>query len=274
MAWDKIVTADTVVQRLYEDKGLYQRCNRSYDSLVTQGATSVRRPKLAQLAARKNEGTASTDAARKLAHNDTTMVETTLDVYTVPIANELAAKFESNDRLRSEYEISMAMALKRQFNADVIAAAQATTNVSNFAGASLAWADFGSIFEHFEKKEIPEDGRVIVVSANLTKEFYNIDTIKSAIGFNRELLQSGMANQMLGATWYISGLVPQIGGKDNVVGFYGPGLAFILSAYGEIKEVYDPGVYGVTKPRDVIDMTAHAAAELDDNDFAVVLKKP
>ena len=35
MAWDKIVTADVVVQRCIEGLGLYQKMNRSYDALVT-----------------------------------------------------------------------------------------------------------------------------------------------------------------------------------------------------------------------------------------------
>lgn len=274
MAWDKIVTADTVVQRLYEDKGIYQDCNGTYNSLVKQGATSVRRPKLASLTAKKNEGTTAGHADRKNTRSGTTMVETTLDLYTVPILNELVGEFESNGELRRQYEISMSMALKRQFNKDVIAAAQATSNTGNFEGATLGWNDFTKIIKHFEDNEVPEDGRVIVVSSALTQEFYSIDTIKTAVGFNRELLQNGLANQMLGAKWYISGLVPTIGGKANIVGFYGPGLAFILSRFGEIKETYDPGEAGVRAPGDVIDMAAHAAAELDDDVFAYTLKKP
>ena len=62
MPWDKSITADAVVQRLYETQGLYSLMNRSYDALVQQGATSVRRPKLAQLVVKKNTGTAYTDA--------------------------------------------------------------------------------------------------------------------------------------------------------------------------------------------------------------------
>lgn len=267
MSWNKIVTADSVIQRLYEDKGLYQLCNRSYDSLCVGGASSVRRPKLASLTVKKNTGTSSTSSDRKNAKSDTTMVETDLDVYAVPIASEVAARFESNDFLRREYEKSMALALKRQFNIDVIAAAQATTNISPAAAATIGWADYVSILKHYEDNQVPEEGRVIVTSSALMQEFYSIDVIKTAVGFNKDLLEKGMGNQMLGANWFISGLVPQIGGKDCIVSWYSQGLAFILSNQGEIKEVYDND-----NLKDVIDLVAHAAAELDGDEFAKVIK--
>lgn len=273
MAWNKIVTADSVIQRLYENQSLYQETNRSYDSLVRQGATSVRRPKLATLAARKNAGTAAGDAARKKTLTDTTMVETDLDTYTVPILNELAGEFGSNGMLRKQYEISMTQALTEQFNTDVLTAAEATANVEETVGAELGWQDFIGIFQHYKDNKVPEDGLVIVVSSALMQPFYNIDVIKSAMGFNKELLQQGMGNQMLGAKWYISGLVPQIGGKNCVVSYNSKGLAFILSRFAEIKETYDPGEYGVRTPGDVIDLCAHAGCELDDDAFAYIVKE-
>lgn len=272
MPWNKIVTSDSVIQRLYEDKGIYQETNRSYDSLVEKGATSVTRPKLATVTAKKNEGTAAGDAARKNTKDDTVMVTTDLDVYTVPIYSAVAAKFESNDMLRRQYEISMALALKRLINKEVIAAAQATSNVVNAGGANLAFDDYVGILEFFESHEVPEENRIIVTPAGLMKQFYAIPTIATAVGFNKELLQQGMSNQMLGARWYVSGLVPTLGGKQNIVAWYSQGLAFILSNEGEIMETYDPGVDGTRKPGQVIDMLAHGAAELDDDVFAYVVK--
>lgn len=274
MPWNKSVTADAVIQRLYEDKGLYQMTNRSYDPYVRAGATSVRRPKLATLVAKKNEGATVSDADRKNTKSGTTMVETDLDLYTVPIFSELTADFESNGAMRREYEISMSQALRREFNKAVIEAAQATSYTSNWAGASLAWADYVAILKHFDTYEVPEEDRVIVTPAAVMDQFYNIDVIKTAVGFNKEILAKGMGNQMLGASWFISGLVPTIGGKQTVVGWSKKGLAFILSRFGEIKETYDPGESGVRKPGDVIDMCAHAGTELDDDVFAVIKKQP
>lgn len=267
--WNRIVTADTVITRLLEDKGIYQMTNRSYDSLVRPGASSVRRPKLANLEVKKNTGTAANHADRKKTHTDTTMVETALDVYAVPILSEVVGEFESNDMLRREYEISASMSLKRQFNIDVITAAQATSNASAFAGATLAWDDLTAILKHFDDNEVPEEDRVIVISSALEQEFYNIDVIKTAIGFNMTGLRNGQMNQMLNCTWFISGLAPLVGGKAAVTGWYAKGLAFILSKEAVIKEAYSPEYLG-----DAVDLLAHAAAELDDDAFAVVKTKP
>lgn len=267
MAWNKQVTADSVVLRLIEDKGLYQLTNRSYDSLVQPGATEVVRPKLASLVVKKNTGTAAGHADRKKTHTDTSMVTTALDIYAVPILSQMAAKFESNDMLRTQYEISMAATLKRQFNKDVLAAAQATTNIINAEAAKISFRDFTRILKHFDDNEVPEDQRVIVISSALEQDFYDIDVIKTAIGFNMKALRNGEPNEMLGAKWMISGLVPTVGGKANIVAWHQEGLAFILSNEGEIKETYDP-----ENLADVVDLLAHGAAELDGNEFACVIK--
>lgn len=268
MAWNKQVTADSVVQRLIEDKGLYQLTNRSYDSLVGEGATEVTRPRLANLVVKKNTGTAGNDADRKKTKDDTTMVTTALDTYAVPILSQMTAKFESNDMLRMQYEISMAATLRREFNKDVLIAAQQTTNIVSTAGANLAWDDLTGILKHFDENEVPEDDRVIIISSGLEQAFYNIDVIKTAIGFNMRALRAGEANEMLGAKWLISGLVPQLGGKSNIVAWHKEGLAFILSNQGEVKEAYDPNLLA-----DAVDLLAHAAAELDGNEFAYVVKE-
>ncbi|MCC6867090.1 MAG: hypothetical protein IT280_13120 [Ignavibacteria bacterium] len=267
MAWNKQVTADNVILRCMEDKGLYQLTNRSYDSLVQPGATEVVRPKLASMVVKKNTGTAADDADRKKTKDDTSMVTTALDVYAVPILAQMAAKFESNDMLRTQYEISMALALKRQFNKDVIEAAQATTNIIPAAAAQISFRDFSRILKHFDDNEVPEENRVIVIPSALEQDFYEIDVIKTAIGFNMKALRAGEANEMLGAKWVISGLVPTIGGKTNIVAWHQEGLAFILSNEGEIKEAYQPTVLG-----DAVDLLAHGAAELDGNEFACVIK--
>jgi hypothetical protein len=116
---------------------------------------------------------------------------------------------------------------------------------------------------------VPKQNRIFVVSANLEQEFWNIDVIKNAASHNQVTLTSGRFVEVMGMKFFISGLVPQIGGKDNVIGIYGPGLAFILSRFIDIKETYAPELLA-----DAIDLLAHAAAELDDNKFAVVVKKP
>lgn len=266
MAFNKPLTVMQVITRLIEVLSLFNLCNRSYDGYVTEGASSVRRPKLANLNVKKNEGTAAGSGDRIGMKSGTTMVETELDVYAVPILSEIAGKFESNDKLRVEWIKSAVLALQQQFDKDVIAAAQATTNIHQFAGDKMAWGDITKISAVFNQNKVPKDGRVVVVSANLEQEFWDIDAIKNAASYNMQLLASGKMVEVLGMKFFISGNVEKVNGKDNIVGFYGQGLAFILSKFGEIKEVYSPELLA-----DVIDMLAHAGCELDSNEFAVVI---
>lgn len=266
MAWNKIVTSDVVIQRCIEQPGLYQQMNRSYDALVAPGATSVRRPLLSSLTVRKNTGEEYED--RKKAKADTTMIETSLDVYAVGIFNEMAAQFESNDALLREYEISMAMQLGQQFDLDVIAAADATKNVIETAATgTLVWKDIVKCMANLDKKQVPRDNRVIVIPAELEDQFWDMDIVKSAAAYNSTILTSGRFVEFMGMKFFITGLAPKVAEKDAVRMIYGPGLAFILSHTGQIESVYDPVNVGK-----VYDMLAHGAAALDDDKFAVVMK--
>lgn len=264
--WDKSVTADAVITRLIENQGIYTLCNRGYDALVQPGATSVRRPRLPLLKVKKNTGTASNSADRKKAKADTKMIETELDVYAVPIANEVAAKFESNDFLRTEFEVSASMSLSEQFDTDCIAAAQATTNRFNFKEGELSWKDITGIKAFFTKKKIPRDKRILVVDADLEDAFWNLPVIEKQTGYNITTLQNGTFTNLLGFNIFFSALAPKINDKSTITAWYGPGLAFILNRIGEIKEGYNP-----EELQDDIDLLAHAAAELDNNDFACVI---
>lgn len=267
MAWDKPLTAAQVITRTIEMLGLAAFMNRGYDSLVTQGATSVRRPKLPTLVVKKNTGTAANSGDRKRTKTDTVMVETALDVYAVPILDEIAGKFESNDMLRQEFVKSASMHLSEEFDKACIEAAQATSNKVSMKGDVLAWEDITGINAFFNVNKVPKDGRIIVISAALETQFWNIDVIKSATGFNLNQLNTGKFIEIMGMKFFISGNVPQVDGKDNIIGIYGMGLAFILSKFGDIKEAYSPDELA-----DAIDFLGHAAAELDDNKFAIVVK--
>lgn len=268
MPWNKVVTSDRVIQRLIEQQGLYQLMNRTYDPLVMPGATSVRRPRLANLVVRKNTGASATDASRKKAKADTEMVDTPLDVYAVGILNEIAAQFESNDMLLREYEISMALKLGEQFDIDVIAAADTTTNVIETAASGvLAWKDITALSAKMNKLKVPRENRIVVIPAELESQFWDIDVVKNAASYNVSTLNSGKFVDFMGMKFYITGLAGLVAGKDAVRCIYGPGLAFILARNGQIEDVYSPDPIG-----HVIDMLAFGAAALDDPAFAVVMK--
>lgn len=266
MAWSKPLTVMQVITRLIEVLSLYNLCNRSYDGYVKEGATSVRRPKLANLNVKTNEGTAANSGDRTAVGAGTTMVETDLAVYAIPILAEIAAQWSSNDKLRQEYIVSAVLTLQRAFDKAVIAAAQATDQVESFAGDKMAWGDIVKISQVLNQNEVPKDGRVVVISANLEDQFWDIDVVKNAASYNMQLLATGKMIELMGMKFFISGNVPKVNGKDCIVGFYGQGLAFILSKFGEIKEVYSPDLLA-----DVIDFLAYAGCELDANEFAVVV---
>ena len=267
MAWNKIVTSDIVIQRCIEQLGLYQLMNRSYDPLVMPGATSVRRPLLANLVVRKNTGAGPLDSSRKKSKADTTMVETSLDTYAVGIFNEMAAQFESNDALLREYEISMALQLGQQFDLDCITAADQTSNkIETAASGVFAWKDIIKMIATMDKNLVPRDNRVFVIPSELEAQFWDIDVIKQAAAYNSTILTNGKIIDFMEMKFFITGNAPKVSTKDAVRLIYGPGLAFILSHSGQIEETYDPTNIGK-----VYDMLAHGAAALDDDRFAVVM---
>lgn len=264
MAYSKTIVADAVVQRLIETQGIYSFCNRAFDGLVRPGASSVDIPKLA-IPVVKTAGTALVHADRKKAKADTTNVNVPLTAYAVPLAEEVLAAYESNGTLIKEYINSAAMALQEKFDSLVIAQGLTTSYTSDFAGSTLAWADIVAIMGTFDTNKVPKAGRIIVVSATLASEFFGIDVVKGSVQYNPNYLESGTFVNFAGMKFFISGLV----GSDAVVGISGPGLAFILSRMGEIKESYDS-----TNLQTVYDVIAHAGAKLLDDKFAVVKTKP
>lgn len=272
MSYDKKLVADSVVQRLIENQGIYQSCNRSFDGLVGEGASSVDVPKLADVVVKKSSGgIALVSADRKKAKDATTMVNVPLLDYAVPLAEEILAQYESNGMLIREYLQSASMKLMEQFDTDVITEAQTTADRTAFAAANMGWNDITNIMARMDANKVPKSGRLICVSANLAEEFFDIDVVKNAASYNKEFLQSGTLLNILGMKFFISGLVPQlnIGGlKDNMVGIYGPGLAFILSRFGELKQAWD-----TTNLQTINDMLAHAGVKLFDDKFAVVKYK-
>jgi hypothetical protein len=272
MPYNKTVVADSVITRLIENQGIYTSMNRSFDGLVRPGATSVDIPALA-IPEVKTTGTATVNAGRKKAKADTNMINVSLSPYVVPLAEEILAQYESNGQLIKNYLDSASMALQEKFDSIVVEEAQTTTDKSAFAGASMAWADVIDITKRFDLNKVPKSQRVIAVSAGLASEFFNIDVIKNAVGYNSAFLTSGTLLQLMGMKFFISGLVSTVtvGGaaKENMVGIYGPGLAFILSRMGDVKEAWD-----TANLQQVVDMIAHAGCKLFDNKFAVVKYKP
>ena len=272
MSFDKKILADGVVQRLIEGQGIYSHCNRSFDSLVISGASSVDIPDLA-LPVVKTAGTAPTNADRKKSKTDTSMINIPLNAYAVPLANELLGRYESDGVILTEYLNSAAAVIQEKLDELVITAAQGTANKSAFKGAAMAFDDITDINKSFDILKVPKSGRIIVVDANLAAEFFGIDVVKSAISFNSNYLTTGTFLNFMGSKFFITGVAPAItvagNSKYTVCGIYGPGLAVIVNKLGEIKEAWDG-----TNLQDNVDMLAHAGVKLLKDAFSVVKYKP
>lgn len=262
MPYAKTLVADSVVQRLIETQGVYTHCNRSFDALVAQGATSVDVPNLPGLEV-KTAGIAANHGDRKKTKSDTTMVNVPFEKAVIPIADEVAGRWESNGMLLKEFTISAAQTFQQYFDERVITEAQ-TTNQTVDSVPALNWGVFGKIKSKFLKNKVPSRNLVICIPAERGEEFFAIDVVKNAAAYNKEYLETGTFMNILGMKFFISGLVPKVGGKDTVTAFYGPGLAFILSKYMELKEAWSPD-YLV----DVNDLLCYFAPKLLDNKFAV-----
>jgi len=262
MPYAKTLVADSVVQRLIEAQGIYQRCNRAFDALVRPGATAVEVPNLPSLVV-KTAGTSATHADRKKTKTDTAMVNVPLDKAAIPIADEILGQFESNGMLMKEFTVSAALTFQEHFDKSVITEALTTTNtVSDFA--NLDWATITGLMKALDVAKVPKTGRIIAISANLADDFYAIDVIKNAMAYNIEKLQTGQFLSVLGMSFYISALVPQATAKNQVVAFYAPAVAFILSRYMELKSGWNED-----NLLDVNDLLCHFGVKLMSTSFAV-----
>jgi hypothetical protein len=197
-------------------------------------------------------------------------VISTLHTFTIHYNTSLVAKWATNDNLRREYEISSALKLNQMFDRYIINAAQKTTQkISTKETAVFGWNDFIRMDAKLDDKEVPSSNRAIVIPSTLKEQFYNIDVIKNLIAFNKQVFDTGELVDIMGKKFFImsKAAIPDVDNKDNIVEFYGPGMAFILSAYAELEEVYSPKL-----KRKIYDLNSFATAELDDNKFAVVMK--
>lgn len=262
MPYAQTLVADSVAQRLIEAQGIYQKCNRAFDSLVKPGATAVEVPNLPSLVV-KTAGTSATHADRKKTKTDTAMVNVPLDKAAIPIADEILGQFESNGMLMKEFTISAALTFQEHFDKSVVTEALTTSNtVPDFA--NLDWATITAIMKALDVAKVPKTGRIIAISANLADDFYSIDVIKNAMAYNIEKLQTGQFLSVLGMNFYISALVPQATAKNQVVGFYGPAVAFVLSKYMELKSGWNED-----NLLDVHDLLCHFGVKLLSTSFAV-----
>jgi len=266
MAFSSAQLMPMVIQGLYDHQALYNLMNRSFDGLAKGGKqTSIDIPKNPQLVV-STAAVAKDSASRKKTKDDTGMVNIPFSVYTVPISDQIEGEFATNGMLLDNFIKDSTEVLGEAFDAAVIAAAQATSKVINWATGVLQWEDITALMQEATTNKIPKRGRVIVIPGSREAQFLNLDIVKAAMAYNKDYMETGIA-KVNGITFYVSNNVAKVGGKDNMVLIYGQGLAFVLKRYMERKDAYDTG----TRQTD-IDYNSYAACKLLRDEYAIVSK--
>lgn len=272
MAYSKVLVADMIVEPLIESQNLFGiATNRAFDSLVKVGASSVDVPDLA-IPEVRTTGTTSTASERKDSHDDVTMINIPLSVKAVPLSNKILGQYESEGFIAKQYLQLATRAYEQYFDTQVITAAQGGTQ-TRFIGSEMSWADLTGIKKRMDIAKVPQQDRFLVVDANLYDEFLSLEPVKTAMAFQRDYLAKGLVPEILGFKVYNSGLVGTVVGDDagahtNITAWYGPGIAFVLNHYGEVKEVYDNA-----NLKDVTDIIAYSGIKLLKTAFAQTIYK-
>lgn len=273
MAFSKTLVADSVATRLIETQALFNQFNRSFDSLVRPGASSVDVPLLAIPTVKTTSGYALDGADRKETKTDTTNVNVALTTYSVPLAGEILGQYESGGMLLDQYFKSAADVLTQNFDSLVMTEIISTTNKAAFAGASMAWADVVGIKKTLDLKKCPQNDRVLIIDANIADEWYAVDGVKSALTYSQQMFEDGIP-RFLGFKVFITGNAPthttSVGhSKYCIMGAYGPGVAAILSRNMDVHSAWD-----TINLREAIDCVSHFGAKLLHADYAAVKYKP
>lgn len=236
------VIARSIINFPYETKAIFNSCNRSYDSEPIQGEDYVKIPLLAELEVmEKSElvdggGNAKTGTGVK---EDTDLVTVNMLPKFIRLKSSVEARIMKNPQLLNEYIAESRRKLTRKYNQQVLVESNSTANKYAFNGVNLDLQDFVELRRYFDDAEIPEEGRVCVVSSALQSELWGIEAIQRAAQYNIEMLKKGVFEEFLGFTFLISALVPQYNNKPTVQSFYGPALAAIVSNFTEQKTAYD-----------------------------------
>lgn len=258
---------DFIIQALYEDKGIFNMCNRQLDGFIKEhGAGTVYVPKLPQL-----EAVTPPATNRKAVQGDTSMVPIVMQKSVVEIREEVeSAYLNKKGRVLQGFIDGAAKAHRKNFDAKVILEAQNNGTVINWNGAQLAAEDLDNIDAKFDELEVDADDRFVVYPARIKTMVNMIDIIKSARGFNQNFLEKGVL-EYNNLKLVASARVAKIGGKENVVGIWGPGMAFLLDKEMDKFSAYnsDPNVKATDH-----DYFAWYGYKLLSSEYAIVNKQP
>jgi hypothetical protein len=268
MALTHGLLADMCLRGLYESQALWNKMNRSFDGLVADKTMdSIDIPINPQLVA-STAAVSKTSPNRKKAKTDSNTVNVPFALYTIGLTQEEEERILMNGKLLNNFLLDTNDALSDALDAVVIAEAQTTDKVITWAGANLTWGDIVNVDAKFNLLKVPKRNRVVIIPASRQADFMSIDVVKSAMAFNKDLLEKGVF-VINNTQFYISSYVGQIGSKDNIVGINTGGLAVVLKGYMSRNSVYDTDTRMT-----YVDYNTGAATKLLKTEFAVVAKQP
>lgn len=250
-----------MIQALYEDKGIFNMCNRNLDVFVQQqGGDNVYIPAMPLLTA-----VTPPDTNRKDTKADTNMVQVPMAKSVVEVGEEVEMRYmNKSGSVMQGFVVGVAKAHRKNFDAQVIAEAQGTTTTIPWDGGQISYGDFANISGKFNELEVDPDDRFVVYPARLESQLNKDPDIKRAMTYSPSYLENGIF-RMLNMQIISSARVAKIGGKENLVGIWGPGLAFVLDAFMDYHEVYDD-----VNKRTLGDYFAWYGKKLYKNEYAIV----
>jgi hypothetical protein len=269
MPYSHAILFDLVLRGLYDSVGLWNKCNRAYDKFMgnNQG-TSAHIPKNPQLVV-LDEGSAVDSADRKAAIADTDMVDVPFKILTLPMLQEIEDQILLGNMNINNFIMDADAAFSNKADALVLAEAASGAHADNKLDSKtdvISYEDITMIDQRFNILNIPQNQRIIVVPAARTQEFKNLDIVKQAMAFNKELLTGGVS-VIDNKQFYISSVAPKVAGKDALYGLSTQQMVVVLKGYMERKEVYST----VTR-KTAVDYNSGLAVKLARSEGAVIIK--
>lgn len=270
-----VITSSMVIKGLYESTNIFTRCRRDLDGLVKdKWAASVDVPINPQLVVRSTAA-AKASADRKKTKDDMGKVNVAFQKRIIHVTEEYESRAETNSQALAAFTSDITRALERDFDRLCVNAALDSAvlaggeNMIEWNGEALVKEDLDSLSMHFIKKEVPKEDQIVVMHTEAGKSFKNIDIVKSAMAFNKDLLEKGVA-VIDGITYVISAdqeLV--VDDKPAMVGFYSKGVAFVMKRYLEREEVWD-----TEESVKYVDFLAYVAAKCTKSEFSIASVMP
>lgn len=268
MAFDPKVFSKKIFDALYESNRFFNKCDRSHDGEVTDVWAKSVDIYVDQRLYVSNAAVAKNSTNRKKGSGGTT-VNVPFTSYVIPLKEELEERMATNGQLLERRAMRAAAALEEKLDANVYAAAVdslPTGNKKTITGSNFGAKDLSQISKFFNTNRIPKMERYGIVPVALEDEFNDIDIVKSAQSFNRQLFEEGVT-RINGVNYIISADAPQVDGKDAIIGIWAPSIAVVIKSTLKREEAYDPD----TADKDV-DYLAYAGIKRAYDDGCMVVK--